>query len=182
MREYGQIQSSFWGDPDIRSLDDVSKLMAAYLLTSPHTNGLGCFRLPLGYLSDDLRKGIETVSKGYAELYQTGFLSRCDETDFILIRNFLKWNPISNPKVAKARVKEFDLIPKKFRYYNDLCDEILKYGSHFDKPFLNHIERVSQTLSKQNPTQPNPNPYPEPLQYQGGEVLSLGNTLSGGGE
>ena len=53
-RDYGQIQSAFWTHPKIRSVGPDAKLIAAYLLTSPHTNGLGCFYLPLGYVATDL--------------------------------------------------------------------------------------------------------------------------------
>ncbi len=154
MREYGQIQSSYWADPDIKELSDFGKMLGAYLLTSPHSNGLGCFRIPLGYVSEDFGKDLETVRKGFDELFLKWFLSYCEGTNFVLIHKFLRWNPISNPNVAKSRQKEFDIVPKKFKHYNKLCSELIEHGSHFEEPYRNRFE----TLSKQDPTQPNPDP------------------------
>ena len=48
MREYGQVQSAFWQSIDVQSWSDEGKLLALYLLTGPHANGIGCFRLPSG--------------------------------------------------------------------------------------------------------------------------------------
>lgn len=152
MREYGQIQSGFWANPEIQALSDWGKLLAAYLLTSPHTNGIGCFRMPFGYVSEDFGKGFETVSKGFQELFEKGFLGYCEETKFVVIWKFLKWNPISNPNVAKSRQKEFDAVPKKFKYYKELCQEVAEYGTHMDNPF----ETLSEPFRNPFETRPEP--------------------------
>jgi len=73
MRTYGQIQCSFWSDPDFADLSDQAKLLATYLLTGTHSNGLGCYRLPNEYVIADLGwdsgyriEGVcGTVSKGF---------------------------------------------------------------------------------------------------------------------
>ena len=61
MRDYGKVQSSFWTSADTCKLSDDGKLLSLYLLTGPHSNILGCFRLPIGYVSDDLGWGFERV-------------------------------------------------------------------------------------------------------------------------
>lgn len=152
MREYGQIQTSFWTSPDVQSLSDQARLLAAYLLTGPHSNGLGCYRLPDGYVMEDFGWGKETVSIGFEELFQKGFSSRCDTTNFVLIHKFLKWNPIANGNVAKAREKEFATIPEISSIHKELCKAILKYGDHLPNSF----ETLLKGYTKQDPTQPNP--------------------------
>ena len=159
MRDYGQIQSQFWTNPDIQSLSDFGKLLAAYLLTSPHTNGIGCFRMPLGYLSEDFGKGSETVKETLSELSNIGFLSYCETTKYLLVHNFMKWNPLANPNVAKSRQKEFDLVPKKFMYIKELCMEMLENGNHFDPEYVNRFETLLKPFA--NP-EPEPEPEPEP--------------------
>jgi len=156
MREYGQIQCSFWTDPDVQSLSNEGKLLAAYLLSGPHSNGLGCYRLPDGYIQADFGWTAERVSKGFGELFQIGFANRCTETQFVLIPKFLKWNPITNANVASARVKEFETIPKKSQVYQQLIESLKRYGKHFTEPFLNHLETLSKGYGKQDPTQPYP--------------------------
>ena len=157
MREYGQVQSAFWQSIDVQSWSDEGKLLALYLLTGPHANGIGCFRLPDGYVMADLGWVAETVSKGFAELSENGFANRIDGVVFI--PNFLRWNRIANGNIAKARFGEFESLPKgeakrlAARAMLDFCT----FWSDADR---NHLETVSETLSKpipnQNPTQPNP--------------------------
>ena len=76
MREYGQVQSAFWQSVDAQAFSDTGKLLALYLLTGPHANGLGCYRLPDGYVMADLGWSDETVSKGFSELESAGFARR----------------------------------------------------------------------------------------------------------
>lgn len=134
-------------------MGEFSQLLLLYLLSGRHSNGLGCYSLPMGYVCADLKKGFDTVSKGFKELYQNGWAYHCEHTEFVLIPKFLKWNAVANPKIAIARQKEFDDIPSSFTYRPDLARALLKYGGHFKPEFetLLHTlsDTVSETLSKQ---------------------------------
>jgi len=145
MRQYGQIQCAIWANPRFKALSEKSKLILIYLLTGRHSNGLGCFSIPFGYVSADLKYGIDTVSKGFTELYENGFIKYCETTEYVFICKFLKWNPIANPKIATSREKEFSEIPSNFEHIQELASEMLKYGKHFGNGF----ETVLQTVSKQ---------------------------------
>lgn len=164
MREYGQIQCSFWSDPDIQTLSDQGKLLFAYLLTGPHSNGLGCYRLPDGYVQADFEWSQQTVSKGFGELFEKGFAYRCTETCFVVIPNFLRWNPITNGNVAAARIKEFETVPKRASVYGRLIKALQDHGKHLPEPFRNRLETLSNGLpkgyGKQDPTLPDPEPDP----------------------
>jgi len=163
MREYGQIQSSYWNSPKVQKWSDKGKLLGAYLLTGPHTSSLGCMRIPTGYVMEDLGWNKETVSKGFTELFRDGFSMRDESTGWVLIPQFLEWNPIANPNVAKKIQKEFLSVPKNINIYKELVESLKRYGERFEKGFINHLETVYQTLSKQDPTQPYPNqPDPDP--------------------
>jgi hypothetical protein len=110
--------------------------------------------MPDGYVMADLGWDIETVSKGFTELFRNGFCNRCERTKWVLINSFLKWNPIQNENVAKGRKKEFELVPRKFMYYNKLANEILQNGKHLPNGF----ERVLKGFRN-----PEPEPEPEPI-------------------
>lgn len=157
MRDYGQIQCSLWTHPRFKSMSDFSQLLLLYLLSGRHSNGLGCYSLPLGYVSADLKKGIDTVSKGFAELSEKGWAYHCESTEFVFIPKFLKWNSIANPKVAIARQKEFDEVPSSFTYRPQLAGALLQYGSHFKDGFETVLQTVYGTLSKQEPNLTEPN-------------------------
>jgi uncharacterized phage protein (TIGR02220 family) len=98
----------------------------------------------------------ERVSKGFAELFENGFANYCESTEFVFIPGYVKWNPISNVNVAKAREKEFDGVPSSFQFIQQLADELKRYGNHWGKGFERVIERVYQTRT--NPNQPKPEP------------------------
>lgn len=157
MREYGQVQSAFWQSPDAQAWSDTGKLLALYLLTGPHANGLGCYRLPDGYVMADLGWDAERVSKGFEELFQNGFAKRIDGV--VLLPNFLRWNRIANGNIAKARFGEFESLPKG-ESKSLVARAMLEFCDHWEPAHRNLIETVCGTLSKpipnQNPTQPNP--------------------------
>src|SRR3990167_9250410 len=160
MREYGQVQSAFWGHPDIAQISDQGKLLALYLLTGPQSNGLGCYRLPVGYVQSDLGWPEETVSKGFDELFRNGFCNRCERTKFVLIPGFLKWNTIANGNVAAAREKEFREIPSQFSLFQELANAILRHGRHLSNPFETLLKGYAKQYPEQDqdPTQIQPNP------------------------
>ena len=176
MRDYGQVQCAWWGHPDTSGLSDDAKLLFLYLLTGPHSNGLGCYRLPFGYVSSDTGKGIDSLSKGFLEIEGKGLAYHCKVTEFVWIPKYLKWNQISNGKVAKARQKEFQDVPSKFQHIQGVARDILSYGKHFEEPFRYRIETLvgarSETLSKQEPNLTEPNrPVPRGCDFDTGEIL-----------
>lgn len=154
MREYGQVQCAFWSHPDVQELSDDGKLLALYLLTGPHSNGIGCFRVPDGYVMADLKWAPERVSKGFDELFQTGFSKRCSETDFVLLPKFLGWNPIANPNVAKARAEEAKSVPRKFQYFSDFITSLEQFGNHWADGFIKGLSNGIPNRTLPNPTQP----------------------------
>jgi hypothetical protein len=110
MREYGQIQSAFWTS-DLRECSDGAKLLAAYLLTGPHTNGVGCFLLPDGYILEDhptWKKG--ELSERFDELSRNGFAYRFERVCYI--PKFLMWNTIANGNIARARFLDWVAVPR----------------------------------------------------------------------
>lgn len=164
MREYGQVQSAFWQSRDAQNFSDTGKLLALYLLTGPHSNGIGCFRLPDGYVTGDLGWSNETVSAGFAELSRNGFAYRFDGVVFI--PNFLRWNRIANNNVAHARLTEFEALPKG-EARTRLARAMLEFCACWRPEDRAVIETVSETVSETvcqpepNPTQPRENPKAE---------------------
>jgi hypothetical protein len=81
----------------------------------------------------------------------------------VFLPNFLRWNGIANPKVAKARIKELETLPTN-EAKALAARALLKFCGHLtdeQKTVLQTVsqtvsETVLQTVSKQNPTLPNP--------------------------
>lgn len=133
-----------------------ARLLFTYLLTGPHSNGIGCYSLPIGYVFADMKWDSERVSKGFAELFEKGFSQYCETTEFVFIPGYLKWNPISNANVAKAREKEFESVPSDFSCIQQLADDLKANGNHWGKGFERVYQRVYQTRTEPNRTKPEP--------------------------
>jgi len=107
----------------------------------------GCFRLPLGYACEDLKWGLETVSKGFQELLDNGFITHDKATNWILIRNYLKWNPLENPNQRKAAAAHIESIPSKCLILKDLYSEIEAFCPQLLKGLRNPFETVSKSTT-----------------------------------
>ncbi|MEJ7932551.1 hypothetical protein WG922_21455 [Ramlibacter sp. AN1015] len=105
MRDYGKVYTKFWESEDIRALSDDGRLMALYLMTCTHGTIAGVFRLPDGYVCEDMQWASERVAEALSELFAKGFANRCGTTKWVWVRKHLEWNPPENPNQRKAAVK-----------------------------------------------------------------------------
>jgi len=153
MREYGSVHTRFWISSDVLQLSDKAKLLALYLLTGPHTNMLGCFRLPIGYVAEDLGWSNKTVSKGFSELLESGFATHDKASGWVLIHRFLDWNPIENPNQGKSIEKLFDQVSHNISIYNDLIDIVSQNSEYLTEPFQNRLETLSKRFRNQEQEQ-----------------------------
>lgn len=150
MRVYGQIQSAFWQAPDIAGTDDTpsitdgAKLLACFLLTGPQSNGIGCYPLGNGVVTDVLRWSIETIEERFDELSANGFAYRSNGVVFI--PNFLRWNGIANANVAKARFKEWESLPRGIAKAL-AAGALLEFCSYWTEAQANLLQTVCQTVS-----------------------------------
>lgn len=121
MRDYGKLFCAFWTSDTIQKLSDDAKLLAAYLLTNEHCTLIGCYRLSNGYVSDDLAWEESRVTKGFAELFNKGFATRCEASKWVLIHKYLEWNPLENPNQHTAAKRMFEKMPDSVSVKGDLA-------------------------------------------------------------
>lgn len=153
MRDYGKVHTSFWISDGMRRVSDDARLLALYLLTGQHTNMIGCFRLPDGYVSEDLSWTPERVSKGFDELSANGFATRDPSSKWVLIRNFLTWNSVENPNQGIAALRLFDQVPDKSSVKPELARVMASAISHISISKLKGSERVLQPFLNQEQEQ-----------------------------
>lgn len=158
MRDYGRVYSSFWQSPEIRTLPEDARTLALYLLTSPHGNLIGCFRLPDAYAAEDLQWPIERVAEGFRKLLETQFITRDEATKWLCISKYLKWNAFENPNVAKAAHKALDQVPE-LTLKSLVALAILEFGQHLGEELRKACETLSKPIRK-------PEPEPEPIRNQ----------------
>lgn len=170
-RDYGRVYTAFWNSQDIRPLSDRGKLLANYLITGPHSNMLGAYLLPDAYISDDLGWSVETVRKTLDELSRNGFATRFEDGRHIVVCKFLSWNPIENPNVGKAALKQLEQLP-----HDEVLSHVINGLSLYEKQFPNGLETLRKRFGKpfrnQEP-EPEPDQEPEPEQDGYAEPLRV---------
>jgi hypothetical protein len=100
-------------------LSDDAKMLALYLMTCSHNTIAGVFRLPDGYVAEDLKWNVERVAKGFGELLVNGFANRCESTKWVWIRKHLEWNAPENPNQWKAAAKVVRQVPDECSWRAD---------------------------------------------------------------
>jgi hypothetical protein len=144
MRDYGKVHTSFWTSDTTRSMTEDGRALSLYLLTCPHTTMTGVFRLPDGYVCEDIQWGNERVAKGFIELLQKGFANRCETTKWVWIFKHLEWNAPENPNQKKNAIKIALSVP-------DECSWKQEFMRSFANEMDLDIEQLlnpSKTLSK----------------------------------
>jgi hypothetical protein len=145
MRDYGVVRVRFWEWAKRKHLNAEERELALYLLTSPHGNSLGCFRLPMAYLCDDLGKDIETVTQTVSRLSEIGFLERDEASGWTWIIGFLEHNPIPNRNVGKAVEKQIDAVPLEVPFYGRMVAALQAGATADDKGIsTTFLDRVSE--------------------------------------
>lgn len=154
MRDYGKVHTSFWTSPNIRSLSDDGRSLALYLLTCQHGTIAGVFRLPDGYICEDMQWEKERVSETLLELSRNGFATRCEVTKWVWVHKHLEWNPPENPNQRKAAAKVACQVPNSCTWRVDfigkhgislgICEQSQESKT---EPFRNACETLSQPVT-----------------------------------
>jgi hypothetical protein len=155
MRDYGKVYSTFWSSETTSTMSTDGKLLALYLMTCSHATIAGVFRLPDGYVAEDLNWTSDRVAKGLVELFDKGLADRCATTKWVWVRRHLEWNKPENPNQRKSAAKIALSVPDscawKQAFMRD-CAEVLaielpKSGNPsatLPKPFLNQEQEQEQ--------------------------------------
>lgn len=153
MRDYGKVHTSFWTSETIRSLSDDGRMLAFYLMTSPHSTIAGVFRLPDGYVCEDMQWTPERVAQAFAELFANRFANRCETTKWVWVAKHLEWNPPENPNQRKSAAKVAQSVPTECAWKLDfmrVCGPLLG----LDQPQqANPSETVGEPFANQEQEQ-----------------------------
>lgn len=155
MRDYGKVYSTFWSSQTTHSLSDDGKLLALYLMTCSHSTISGVFRLPDGYVSEDIGWDQTRVAKGFNELLANGFANRCETTKWVWVVKHLEWNKPENPNQRKSAAKIAQSVPDqcawKRAFMRDCADllglpatEKSNPSGTVTEPFLNQEQEQEQ--------------------------------------
>ncbi len=150
MRDYGKVYSSFWSSPTTSSFSDTGRLLALYLLTCSHSTIAGVFRLPDGYIAEDLQWSIERVREGFRELSAKGFAKRCETTKWVWVVEHLKWNNLDNPNQKTSARKIAMSVPRECAWGPDFSRSAREVLTLPERTDWNHSGTVGEGLANLN--------------------------------
>lgn len=108
---YHRVFSRIWTSADFRRWTDDGRLAALYVLTCPHRNTEGLFRLPLPLAQHDLGWTTERTTTALAELERSDFIATDPDADLVWLVNAVKWNTPKGPKQIKGAVNALADVP-----------------------------------------------------------------------
>lgn len=122
MRDYSKISGLFWTGKTGKSIrgDSYAQITAMYLLTSSHSNMIGIYHCPVGYIHLDTGLSMEGASKGLQRLFEAGFCTYDEELDLVYVHEMAKVQIGESLKPADNRVKDVQ------KQYDNLPDSQIK--------------------------------------------------------
>lgn len=172
---YGKVHDVYWDDDKIERLSDRAALLGLFLITGPHRNAIGCFKLGIGAITDIPRFGrwgIEGASEALRELIGIGFIVRDEQSGWTFITNALKHDQIKQDKAAVHALSLTLRVPKTSRVYKALTaklePQLMTHSKALEGkegwPLVRPIEGPSEAQPSPSPSPlPSPSPSPSPL-------------------
>src|SRR5437868_9191768 len=100
-RDFSKVAPNVWQSRKFWQLpDDDARLCYLYVLTCPHANSAGCYDLPIGYGSADLRWDADRFRKALQRLSDTGLIVMDEGENTVLVTNWTAFNEPTNGKHA----------------------------------------------------------------------------------
>lgn len=118
---YNRVSKNSW--EKCHRLSFEAKSIYHYVLTSPHRNAAGFFRLPLSYISEDTGACTETILRALNELEENSWIMYSEDAGTVLILNNAQHDPPSNPNQGIHRVDLWDegVLPTETAEMRRLC-------------------------------------------------------------
>lgn len=146
---YTRVESKFWQDEKMRSVSEDARFLMLYLLTSPHRNIIGFYFLPSPYACFDLGWDEKRFKKGLQELISNGLIKYDENVHVVLVKNFLKHNPLENPNQVKSAIEKLNELPET-PLFQDFLTIVEGLGKQFTQPLKERLqERLQERFGKQ---------------------------------
>jgi hypothetical protein len=111
MKTHPIIHLSFWSDTNKKACSPPEQVLLIYLANNTHTNRLGCFRLPLRYMAQDLNWTDVFLKRTFNQLINADFLLWDNSNEWGYLTCFLDWFPIKSYYQTKDLERSFNVIP-----------------------------------------------------------------------
>ncbi len=131
MAVYRQIHVTFWQDDFVLDLTPEEKYFYIYLMTNSKTSQCGIYELPKKVIEFETGYNRETVDKLMQRFIDYGKIAYDTGSREIFLKNWMKHNLNTSPKVKAKISKELQQIKTK-EFISGLHTVLIQYGYHID--------------------------------------------------
>lgn len=184
MATFRKVHVSFWSDPFTQELTPEQKYFFLYLITNEKTSQCGIYEITKRHICYDTGYNIDTVSKLLNFFIEAGKIKYNYDTSEVAIKNWLKYNDNSSPKVQVltrqelAKIKDHSLI--QYLYSTDtppqvVVDVVIEKEVVVDtETTTTRLDEISEMIIKIRPELPSKVLTAERLKF---ETVYPGRTL-----
>lgn len=150
MAIYRQVHISFWQDPWVEELDPEQKYFYLFLLTNSKTRQCGCYEIGKKVMKLETGLADKKISELLRQFVKYKKIEYNQDTNEILMRNWLKYNSYRSPKVRICIENELKDI--KYEPFREYLRAILD-GEDADSVSIDYPESMdTDTEEKKKPT------------------------------
>lgn len=161
---YTKIKNRFWQDEKMQAMSCDARYLMLYLLTSPHRNIICLYFLPAPYACFDLGWEMDKFKKVMQELITAGLIKHDTKSNVVLVKNYLKHNPLENQNQVTSAIKMLDQLPD-----TELFADLLEVLKECEKSYITPLtERLAERL---------PEPFQNPLGNPSETVPATSNSI-----
>jgi hypothetical protein len=145
---YRQIHISFWQDGFVLGLTPEEKYFYLYLMSNSKTTQCGIYELPKRVIEMETGYNRETVDKLIERFMQYRKIDYYEQTQEIIIYNWIKHNSLKSPKVKACIAKELKTVKYQafILLFKHLC---IRYGYPIDSLFIDLGEEEEKEEEKE---------------------------------
>jgi hypothetical protein len=171
---YGVIWPSFWTGNTGRQLkfDADGRLVATYLMTSPHANIIGVYHCPIQHMAYEIGWPIEGASKGLLKLIDIGFCTFDEATDTVWVHEMAFYQIGDRLKPLDKRVKHVH------RFFDGIVNNHIKraFFEKYGAAYL--IPEPLDLPAKTSPIEGASKPLQSPI-GGGSDTITVTSTITG---
>ncbi|MCA8374004.1 hypothetical protein LGM80_11565 [Burkholderia multivorans] len=126
MRNFVMVSPNFWigqTGRDLARAGNAAQLTALYLLSNPHANYTGLYRLPLIYIANDLNMSQDAVRAALVAIEKTGFAKYDEKSEYVWIVESAR-HQLGELKANDNKVK---YVNKEFAAIGKSCPFVVEY-------------------------------------------------------
>lgn len=111
MAKFASVSPEFWTDTTVAEWNESQKLLALYLLTCPHRNLQGLYRLSLRYAADDLGWSEQRTRRALERLIADGFAEYDWEAKVVLLPKALRYYQPTTDRQLQGAIQALAKVP-----------------------------------------------------------------------